>query len=155
METDTGHKLNPLYVLIVVVVLGGLAYLLIVFKINTPYQVITPDNYPEGAKISLYQGLPPGFPSDVILEDKELDYSGSVKSADGRTRTTVSYISDSTLSNLVEIYQTSLRANGWEVSVLASSPKMAIIKVLKGQKQVLISLAPLQDKVMLTFRYEN
>ena len=123
---------------------------------SKPYQVLTPNVYPEGTTISLYKNIPAGFPNDVILEDKTLDYSGTVQNPDGKKQTTVSYISDKNMSEITEMYASSLVENSWKISNSSKFEKVSIIQATKNTENLTITIAPIKDaKTMVTFQYEK
>jgi len=121
-----------------------------------PYQVLTSSVYEKGTKVDLYRDLPPDFPQEIVLEDKVLDYSGSVINPQGKTQTTVSYISDKRSQNIVDIYIKYLPDVGWTVVEKISYPNVSIIRAEKGGDKVIVSIAPVNGSgVMVTFQYEK
>jgi len=110
-----------------------------------PYQVLTSSVYEKGTKVDLYRDLPPDFPQEIVLEDKVLDYSGSVINPQGKTQTTVS-----------DIYIKYLPDVGWTVVEKISYPNVSIIRAEKGGDKVIVSIAPVNGSgVMVTFQYEK
>lgn len=121
-----------------------------------PYQILTPDAYASGTIISLYKEIPPIFPKEVVLENKTLDYSGVVTDVQGKARITVSYVSDKSLKDIVDLYTQSLPGVGWGIAETSVYAKVSIIKITKGEESMLISIAPLQKSgTMVTFQYEE
>jgi len=144
-------------VVIIILLLVGFVYITSVGVFGErPYQVLTPEVYEKGTTVSLYKGTPPKFPEEVILEDKPLDYSGSVVSPQGKTQITVSYISNKTMNELVELYSQTLPSVGWGISEKSIYEKVSIIKTDKGDQSVLLSISPLEKGgVLVTFQYEK
>ena len=151
------------YVLVIVVVLIfiGLVYFLKNSN-NNPIQVLTPNNYESGTKISLYKNTPPNFPEEIILENKTLDYSGTVTTPEGKTQTKVSYKSDKSVSDILVMYKNSLSKNNWQVSVNSVTPNVANFRALKGGDSVLITIATIKQigtgkdiGALVTFQYEK
>ena len=155
METGNKNKLLPLSILIVLVVIGGLVYLF-GFKITAPYKILAPDSYPKGTSVFLYNELPPGFPSEVILEGKPLNSSGTVATPNQKSKTTVSYISDETLTELMDMYKKNFTDKGWTIISNTVTKKTVVFQVQKGGKNLVLTLATLGDtQIMLTFQYEK
>ncbi|MEK9179322.1 MAG: hypothetical protein AAB893_02535 [Patescibacteria group bacterium] len=147
------------YVLVVgiILILAGLFYF---FNLKNskvaPYQVLSPEGYEIGTTVSLYKNTPPGFPREIISENKELNYSGTVQAPDGGTQITVSYISDKNIPELVKMYKISLPKNGWTISESAVDDKVATISAFKTIERIIITTATAEDKgTMVTFQYEK
>lgn len=122
---------------------------------DTPYKAL-PSNNETDTTVSLYKNAPPNFPMEVILENKTLDYSGEVKTAQGKTQTTVSYISDKNMQDVVAMYTDSLPKIGWEAKVLSNSANVAIISAAKTDQKIILTISPLKAKgVMVTFQYDK
>ncbi len=119
-----------------------------------PKAVFTPENYPTGTTVSLYDQVPPVFPADIILEDKELKYSGTVSTPGGKTQTTVSYISDKKAEDLVYLYKNFLSKDGWAVDVKDLRHSNYILNLSKDDEAVLLTISLTRDlKPLLTFQY--
>ena len=141
-------------VLVIILVLsyGYLQYA----QSNTPYLTLSPTNYPEGTAINLYKNVPPGFPPSLILENKTLDYSGVLEGSDGKKQITVSYISDKSMSGIMDMYLSALPKDGWSISDNLRSEKASIIQASKVGESLIITVAPVKDvEVMVTFQYEQ
>ncbi|MFA5888966.1 MAG: hypothetical protein WCW47_03715 [Candidatus Paceibacterota bacterium] len=146
-------------VIIIVLILLSLGFIYIFsVKISkeTPYQTLTPENYEKGTVVNLYKNIPPGFPKEVVLENKTLDYSGSVTTSQDKTRITVSYISDKNMQNVVGIYEKSLPDVGWNIVDKSIYEQVSIIRAIKEEQSILVSISPLkEDETMVTFQYEK
>jgi len=147
------------FVIIIVLVLLSLGFIY-VFSVKIggekPYQVLTPEVYEKGTTVSLYKNIPPDFPREVVLEDKTLDYSGTVTSPQGKTQITVSYVTDKSMQDVVDVYLGSLPGVGWKVVEKSVYIKVSIIKAIKGTQSILISIAPLEGRgTKVTFQYEK
>ncbi len=125
-------------------------------KQEKPYEVLTPVVYPEGTTVSLYKNAPSGFPSDLILEDVVLDYSGVIQNSDGDKQITVSYISDKDMPTIAEEYSSKLEGSGWEILNSSVFEKVSIFQAMKNSANLTITIAPIKNtKTMVTFQYEN
>jgi hypothetical protein len=121
-----------------------------------PKTVFTPENYPLGTTISLYERVPPIFPKEVILEDKELKYSGVVSKPDGKKQVTVSYVSDKDAEDLVYLYNNTLKKEGWEVNVKDLRHSNYVLTSTKDQDTVMLTISlNRESKPLLTFQYEK
>jgi hypothetical protein len=121
-----------------------------------PYQILTPDVYTSGTIVSLYKEIPPIFPKEVVLENKTLDYSGTVTSPQGQMQITVSYVSDKSMKDAVNFYTKYLPGVGWTIAETSVYDKVSVIKTTKGKQNILMSVAPLQKGgTMVTFQYEE
>lgn len=145
------------FIIIVVLILLSLGFIFVFSgKISQekPYQVLTPEVYEKGTVVALYKNTPPGFPKEVVLENKTLDYSGTVTTPQGKTQITVSYISDKSMQDIVSLYEKSLPSVGWNITEKTVYEKVSIIKATKGEQSVLLSIAPLREsETMVTFQY--
>lgn len=143
-------------IFIIILLLLGFFYLFSLNLREKPYEVLTPDVYEVGTTVSLYQNTPPGFPKDLILEEKTLDYSGTVTVPSGKKQTTVSYISNKSMTELVDIYSNALPEKGWQIMAKSVYPKVSVIQAVKKDQSILLSIAPSKDgEVMITFQYEQ
>ena len=147
------------FIIIIILVLLSLGFIYVFSsKIagEKPYQVLTPEVYEKGTTVSLYKNIPPDFPKEVVLEDKILDYSGAVTSPQGKTQITVSYVTDKSMQEVVDMYLGSLPGVGWKVAEKSVYIKVSIIKAFKGTQNILMSIAPLEGRgTIVTFQYEN
>ncbi|HEY4508779.1 MAG TPA: hypothetical protein VJC13_00650 [Candidatus Paceibacterota bacterium] len=144
--------------LVAVGVLTLLAFVYQKYQITQekPYKILTPQSYATGTTVSLYKNTPPDFPKEVLLEDKILDYSGTVTSPQGKTQITVSYVTDKSMQDIVDMYTIHLPALGWAITQKSIYEKVSIIKATKNQQNILMSIAPLKmGEVMVTFQYEQ
>ncbi|MEK7190454.1 MAG: hypothetical protein AAB661_01675 [Patescibacteria group bacterium] len=157
MQNNFKSKCSLAVVFILIII--GLFYLLnskTPFFSAAPTKVFAPENYPAGTTVSLYKNTPPGFPREIISENKELNYSGTVQAPDGGTQITVSYISDKNIPELVKMYKISLPKNGWTISESAVEDKVATISAFKTIERLIITTATAEDKgTMVTFQYEK
>ena len=143
-----------------VAVAGFLLYKVPIVPEEKPYKVIIPDKgYISGTKIYLYINPPPGFPDEVILEQKELTSSSSVNTPDGKKQITVSYLSNKSLTDVAEIYRSGLSQINWDVISKLVSKGVIIIEATKGSDNVLITLSPgvsvQAGSSMVTFQYDQ
>jgi len=157
MSNQSILKYSIIIVIVLVLLSLGFIYIFSV-KISkeTPYQTLSPKAYEQGTVVDLYKNTPPGFPKEVVLENKTLSYSGTVTTPQGKTQTTVSYKTEQNMQNLVDIYTTSLPSVGWEIAEKSVYEKVSIIKAVKGEQSILLSIAPLKEgELMVTFQYET
>ncbi len=161
MENNSSSKY--FWIILVLLILAGIVYSIKFIKPNeAPYQVLTPTNYSPGTKISLYKNAPPDFPKELILENQTLNYSGTVATQDGHSKTSVSYKSDKTVYQVLALYEDGLPKVGWQVSINSAKPDLAVLTAFKGSEKVLITISNVQPKgaakslgVMITFQYEK
>ena len=147
------------YILSAVVVVAVLIYFypeLQKISQNGADKVIVPENYPTGTKVFIYNSLPPNFPSEIILENKELTYSGTVTAPKTPNKTTVSYISDSKITDLVKMYENVFKTNNWSIASKSVTNKLAIFQISQETQKITFTLVPIKDKgVMVTFQYQR
>ncbi|MDP2946687.1 MAG: hypothetical protein Q8N88_01095 [Nanoarchaeota archaeon] len=151
------HKWAYIIIIIIVLILAGAVYLLNLKKAYVPpIEVLTPESYPAGTTVSLYDQAPSVFPKEVIFENKVLDYAGTVTKLDGKTQTSVSYVSDQIMQTIVDIYVGALPNVGWTITEKTIYEKVSIIQATKGNESILISIAPLKEgETKVTFQYES
>ena len=144
-------------IIAVVFILGGLYYLFFHLKNpNIPLQVITSEVLPQGAEVALYESAPPNFPRSVILENEPLNYSGVLRSPEGKEQYSVSYFSSMTKAKTASLYREELPKRGWEVVPQFASPESTVMSASKAQQTVLISISTLgNSRVLVTFQYEK
>ena len=124
--------------------------------VEKPYRTITPEGYPTGTTVELYTKIPPEFPKEVVLENKTLDYSGQLKTLEGKTKTTVSYISGQYILDLINLYVEGLPKVGWTVDNKSITPESSVLQVSKGEEKLIISITFIEDgRSMVTFQYEK
>lgn len=151
------HKWAYIIIIIIVLVLTSAVYLINLKKAYVPpMEVLTPDVYPVGTTVSLYEEAPSVFPREVIMENKPLDYSGEVTTPDGKTQVSVSYVSDQAMQAVVDVYVGALPNVGWTVTEKTVYTKVASIKATKGEENILLSIAPVKEgETKVTFQYEK
>ena len=155
MDIKTKHKLLPLSVVIIVVIVGGLVYFGGLKNKNTTPVNYAPDYSPLNKKESFGKNLPPDFPAGLILEGKTLDNSEVVHTVTGKKQVTVSYFSDKTLSELVTMYENNFVKNDWTISGKKVTDIYTTFQVEKGSQKVTTTLALTPDKVLVVFSYEQ
>ena len=152
---ENSNKYKIVYIIIAVLVILGFIYFNYNSFLNGP-EVVIPGNYPVGTRISLYDNLPPEFPEELILENNELNYSGTISLPGGITKTTVSYFSDKTLSELVVMYEGALKDNGWSILKKSSSISTGAFQAEMENQKLILTIAPSKGKGMIiTFQYEK
>lgn len=149
------HRYSVGFSFIIVIIV-----LVFLFKSNNPYttptQVLTPEGYPEGTTVELWEHVPPGFPKEVLLENKKIDHADVVVSADGKKQITVSYTSDTAMPELAEKYITSFDDSLWKMMANNTSPKVATVFVTRGAEKLIITIVPLEGAgSTATFQYEK
>ncbi len=153
------YKSKFLYISLVIVLVIALLYFkpeVLNWRTDGAYKVVTPASYPKGTKVSLYKDLPPGFPVEIILENKELNYSGTVTTPNTEDKTTVSYISDKKISDLVTMYENAFTTNNWDILKKSVSDKFVLFRINKDEQNMTFTIIPLKDKgMMVTFQYEK
>jgi hypothetical protein len=152
MENNSKLKLYVFVGLFIIII--GVIYL--TYLSSKPKVVFTPDNYPVGTVISLYERVPPMFPREIILEDKELKYSGVVAKPDGKEQITVSYVSDKEAEDLVYLYNNTLKKEGWDVRVKDLRHSNYLLTSTKAEDTVMLTISlNRESKPLLTFQYEK
>lgn len=146
-----------LITIIVVLIITGIFYFVVLRNLYTPpKQILTPDIYPSGTTVSLYDEAPSVFPKEVILENKTIKYSGTVAIPGGKTQTSVSYVSDNTMPAIVDIYMGALPNMGWEILAKTVDEKVSLLRASKGDEVILLSISPIKKgEVLVTFQYEK
>lgn len=108
-----------------------------------PYEVIKPEKgYIPGTTVSLYKNAPPGFPSEVILENKTLSHSSLVNTPDGKSQTSVSYMSDKSPLEVAQSYTVSLPKQGWKITSNVISKNISVLQASLGEKKLLLTVSP-------------
>jgi len=130
------------------------------FKTNNPYtsptQVLTPESYPEGTTVELWNNIPPEFPQGIILENKEIEHADVVTSLEGKKQITVSYTSEKSMSELAEMYMASIEKSEWALGANNVSPKVATILSTKGVEMMIITILPKEGGgTVVAFQYEK
>ena len=151
-------KLKYLLLLFVLVLVVFIYLFYTKIQNEKPSEILNPSSYEVGTKISLYKNAPPGFPTEILSQNTTLDYSGEVTNPSGKIQTTVSYISNSSMQDIVDIYSISLPQNEWNISLklITASTNVAIIKASKDSRSILITIAPLKaEEMMVTIQYER
>jgi hypothetical protein len=154
---ENKNRLKYFLIIIIVLIITGAFYFIVFKKQDTPPEkVLTPESYPAGTTVLLYKEAPSIFPKEVIMENKVLDYSGTVTSPTGKTQTSVSYVSDQSMQAIVDIYVGALPNVGWTITEKTVYAKVSIIQATKGSESILISIAPIKaGEVKVTFQYES
>jgi hypothetical protein len=151
--------LRYIFIIIIVLILLSLCFIYVFSgKISKekPYQTLTPDIYKKGTVVELYKNTPPNFPKEVVLENKTLDYSGTVAVPGSKVQIKVSYVSDKSMQNIVDLYNKSLPSVGWNIVEKTIYTKVSIIRATKGEQSILMSISPIKEgEVMVTFQYEK
>ena len=163
METNTKSK-NFLIAIVVIIILLFIAnyfYGQTLFnKIfsEKPYMVETPESYPTGTTVSLYENVPTDFPQNIILEGKKLDYSGVVKSSDNKKQITVVYSSNTQILKLLGMYTDILTKNNWKIiNSKISQQNIATIQASSDTGSLIITFVPstkVKTDTVLTFQYQ-
>ena len=129
---------------------------------QTPYKVLAPDSYDLGTTVSLYRAAPPGFPADIILENKVLSDSSVVTSRQGVTQTKVSYKSRKNVADALALYKEVLPTKGWSISAASASANVATFTASKGTDRVLVTIAVIKQVgtakeigALVTFQYDK
>ena len=131
---------------------------------QTPYKVLAPDSYDLGTTVSLYKAVPPGFPADIILENKVLTDSSVVTSRQGVTQTKVSYKSRKNVADALALYKEVLPTKGWSISAASASAStnVATFTASKGTDRVLVTIAVIKQVgtakevgALVTFQYDK
>ncbi len=153
MEKQTEVKIY--WAIGVLIIFIGLIYFFSLGRPSAkPLQVFT---RPDGTTVSTYKNAPPGFPEEIILENKDLKSSAIIVNAAGKTQINVSYVSDRGVSALVDLYKNSLMSKGWKISANALNPKAGTVLAIKNPDSVLVTIVPqlLNQGTMVTFQYEK
>lgn len=151
---QNNSKLKYFFILLAVILVAVVSYF--TYKHQAPYKVLTPENAPAGTTVSLYNTTPPNFPKEVILENKTLKSSSTVKTSFGVYQVSVSYISDQLMNDLFTVYKDTLTKNGWQVVDKTSSFTTRTLVVGKNGKIVIISISTGLDlkTSLVSFQYQ-
>ena len=152
MDIKTKNNALLFSVIVIAVAVGVLVYLG-AFKTSTNLSDYSPDN----KIVSFDKKLPADFPEGIILEGKELDYSGAVYTVTNKVQTGVSYFSDKTLPDLVTMYENNFTQNGWEISGKKVTDYFIAFDAEKRNQKVhfVVMLTHLKGKVRVEFSYEK
>jgi len=146
------YVVGLLFLLIVVV----LYYLLNNYSGEKPYEVLTPDVYPEGTTVSLYKDVPKFFPKEFILANTTLDYSGKLETPNGKTQTTVSFVSNENILYIANSYRASLSKENWSVFIESLTENAGILRATKNSEVVIVSIVPISPTTtLITIQYEK
>ncbi len=105
-------KLNFLIILVSIIAIGAVVYFFVLNREEVPYQVLTPESYPEGSVVSLYKNFPPNFPKELILGGEKIDYSSTVSDQTTDSSIKVSYLLEKSNTEIMEEYNNALSENG-------------------------------------------
>jgi hypothetical protein len=153
MQSEQKSKLLGFFGLVVVVII---IILLVSKNSNSPYQVLTPEHYPPGTTVSLYKGVPPEFPKEVILENKEITKGDTVSLADGKKQVTISYISEKSVEEAAALYIASFENSAWKMVSNNTNPKVSTVHVTRNTERLIITIVPNQGVgAEVTFQYEK
>jgi hypothetical protein len=143
----------------------GLSFLIVIilfiylFKTNNPYttptDTFTPENYPAGTTVELWENIPPEFPTGLILENKKIEHADVVSTAEGKTQMTVSYFSEKGMIELADMYKASLIAGGWKIEGNYASEKAATMLATKEAESLVVTIAPKESITTVTFLYNK
>ena len=152
MDIKTKNNALLFSVIVIAVAVGVLVYLG-AFKNSKNLSYYSPDN----KIVSFDKKLPADFPEGIILEGKELDYSGAVYTVTNKVQTGVSYFSDKTLPDLVTMYENNFTQNGWEISGKKVTDYFIAFDAEKRNQKVhfVVMLTHLKGKVRVEFSYEK
>ncbi len=149
------HSKTKYFFVILLLALAGFVYFSYTNK-QQPYEVISPEGYDAGTTLSLYKNVPPSFPEEFVLSNTKVDYSGKIETPEGRTEMTVSLTSLQKLLDIINVYRSSLPAEGWTVSVKSATQQLGILEAVKGEKVVLVTVTPLNAiQRLITLQYEK
>lgn len=145
--------------LVLIPIVVGVVWLFIFWNMRMkPYEVIKPENgFVPGTTVKLYENPPPGFPKNIILENKALSRSASVNVPDGQKQIVVSYLSDSSPLEAANMYMISLPKKNWSIASNKISKEISIIVVTQGTKKIVITISqgntPDIIGTLVTFQY--
>jgi hypothetical protein len=143
-------------VILFLVILIGLYYLVGYLSSPKPYEVLSPEVYEKGTTVSLYKDVPSSFPKEFILSNTKLDYSGELKIPNGKTQTTVSFVSNENLLYIINSYRASLSKENWSVGVESLTENAGILRVTKKEETVMISVVPINStETLITVQYDK
>ena len=137
MEGQSKLKYS-LIIIIVLLLLLGAYFVYQSSAIEKPYEVVTQRLYSSTSTVSLYKNIPPGFPKELILENKRIDYSGIFKTPTGSETREVRYITDKTVSDIKDMYKDYLPKIGWTVLPLQETSNSVTIQGIKGVENIQI-----------------
>jgi hypothetical protein len=157
METETHQNFKSIYIIVGLVVLVGVGYFFFTsgHDTNPPEKVITPSGYPAGSKISVYKNLPANFPGEVLLEGKEINNAGTLTTPNKPTITTVSYVSDKSVLELMPMYLNNFTNLGWNIDSKSTLKGIGKIQAEKDGGKINLIISPFLKKTALTFQYEK
>ena len=125
-----------------------------------PYQLIRPEKgFATGTTVSLYKTTPPGFPAEVILENKPIYHSSTVSMPDGNKQIVVSYLSDGSPEDTANFYMQNLPKKNWVLQNTKITKNVSVIDTSFGNEKVLITITPGVGKnaegSLVTFQYKQ
>jgi len=151
---ENNFKLKSLVILVLVGFIIFVVYLSSQSVSNDPVVVMRPLNYPEGTTISLYKNIPPNFIDGIVLEDKKLETS-QVVASNGKSQYNLSYVSQTQIAELVNMYKKSLSEKGWRISLKNHSPKVSAMSISKEENELFITFVQVEKGTNVTFQYEK
>jgi hypothetical protein len=154
MNQNNYKKNLSIFFVCLLVLVAGVYFYSKQGKVSQPHTIIPPQDT-NSPTISLYNDVPPPFPREIILEDRPLDYAGSVALPDGSTQIKVSYKSTLPLIDLASLYGSTLPKKGWNVLSNTISNIVTIITEKKSNK-IIITMVQLQaNEVLVTFQLDK
>lgn len=147
------------YILIAVIIglaaVAGWLFLPKIFQ-EKPYQVLAPESYATGTTLALFKNIPPDFPSNIVAENKELDYAGTLTTAEGKSQITVSYKSEKSVADLAALYKERLADKNWSVLADSVQPLAAVIEAQRSERKVTVTMGMIKEgETLVTFQYEK
>ncbi len=148
-----GHsKLKYFFVTIGIALLFVGSYFMYQFvAVEKPYKVENLGNATD--TLSKYKTPPPGFPKEVILENKTLSQSSTIVTSAGNA-SIVMYISDKNIAYVLKLYMKNFPKIGWIVVGREDLQNSAKIQVTKNNENIKVTLTKIEDsKTNIEFQY--
>lgn len=157
------HLKYALYILVasLVVLVLGVSFNFIDIKSlipEKPYEIVKPDDgFVPGTTVNLYKNAAPGFPGEVLLEEKIPYHSASVNTPDGKKQIIVSYISEKSPIDVANMYIAFLPSEEWDIKSSKISKNVSVIQASHDTKTLVLTVSPgaSLDTVssLVTFQY--
>jgi hypothetical protein len=141
-------KLITFLGLVIVVLVVGIGY-----QIYRKFRPGSP--YPAGTIITqAKEGIPAGFPGELLTEGAPLRHSDTVTYPDGKTDMTVDYITNRPVLEVLSVYRDNLRANSWIITRDFINQSGVIIGA-KGQDRLAVTVSPDEKGSLVTVLYQK
>ncbi len=150
------NKSKYSWVIGIILIIIALIYLFNLKKeISEPVEVVSPEGYEEGTTLTMYEGLPPSFPRELLLEKKKLEFSNVLVLPSGKTQIHFSYKTDKNMMQVFDLYKYDLIGKQWKLITDANNPKVATISGSKETEKLIITIIAEEAGSSVTFQHEK